>query len=595
MKKTNFLPDTAGIILAGGASSRFGSNKALAEFRGQTLIEHEAAVFDKLFQEQLLVTNTAPEYEFLHWPSVSDIFTDCGPLAGIHAGLKNIANPQAFIAACDMPLLNLRLIEFLCQLPGSWDVALPWLDNGPEPLYAVYRQSCLPAIENNLNKGQRKITRMLADLKIRKVEYQELQSIISDFTTFHNINRPADLKAISKFISLDQARRTITSRLQPDGCRTISLNDTSGRVAAANLPTKRPVPNFIQSRMDGFAVRRADISEPGKKMVSLGISAEIAAGCTNIPAIGKGEAARIMTGAHLPAGGSLVIPLEECRENNGQVLVKAGLPRKNYIKKTGSDIRAGELIAEKGTKITASHLHRLAAGGLREIPVYRRVKVAILSTGSELVEKEPCPGQTISANRILLSALLKQSGAVPLDLGLVKDRKEEIRAALSEAFASAVRMIITTGGMGPGKFDLVSRCLEMSRVNIICRGINIRPGATTLFGLKDKTAVFALPGPPPAVQTLFYELVLPALKKLQGLAKPGPQLIKAELDAEITLNKKGMLNLKGGWLTWKADHLTVRPMGRGADVNTIIHIPPNRRLVRRGELVTVLPFYGIMG
>jgi molybdopterin molybdotransferase len=594
MNKSTLLSDTAGIILAGGASSRFGSNKALAEFRGQTLIEHEVDIFNNIFQERLLVTNTAAEYKFLNWPSVSDIFIDCGPLAGIHAGLKNISSSQAFVAACDMPLLDVRLIQFLCRLSGDWDVALPWLDNGPEPLYAVYRQSALPVIARNLAKGQRKISRMLADLKIRKVEYHELQSVISDFTTFHNINRPADLKAISSFISLDKARKIISRKLKPVAEEIIPVNAALGRVAVCSLRTETPVPHFPQSRMDGFAVRRDDIPESGKKMVSLKISTEIAAGCTDIPTIAKGEAARIMTGAHLPGGGSLVIPLEECRENNGQVRIKPGITRKKYIKKIGSDIRAGNIIAEKGREITPDHLHRLAAGGLQKIPVYCQVKVAFISTGSELVESEPCPGQTISANRILLDALVQQSGAIPLDLGLVKDRTGEINSALSHAFSSSVQMVITTGGMGPGKFDLVRQCLEMNGVDIICQGINIRPGSTTLCGLKDNIVVFSLPGPPPAVQTLFYELVRPALWKLQGRKYYSPGLLKAELGAEILINKKGLFNLKGGWLERKAGSFVVQPRGRGVDVNSIIHIPANRRLVRRGEQVTVLSFSGIM-
>ena len=593
MKKPTSQPDTAGIILAGGASSRFGSNKALAEFRGQPLIEHAANIFNHLFQERLLVTNTASEYEFLNWPMVSDIFNASGPLAGIHSGLKNITCAQAFVTACDMPLLDTRLIEFLCRLPGSWDAAVPWLDNGPEPLYAVYRKSCLSAIEKNLAGGQLKISRMLTDIKVRRVKFLELQPLISNFTTFHNINRPDDLKALSKLPSLAQARKNITTRLQGMPGQILPISAGLGRVAKQHLRTDQPVPHFIPSRMDGFAVRAEDLGQP-ESLVNLKITSEIPAGCTDIPAIARGEAARIMTGGHLPVGGSLVIPLEKCREDAGYVQVKAGIPRKNYIKKIGGDIRAGQIIVKKGTKITPSHLHRLAAGGSGEISVYKKVKVAILCTGSELVESDPRPGQTISANRILLDALNRQTGTIPLDLGLIKDRQEEIHAALNKAFKASIQMIITTGGMGPGKFDLVKNGLEDVGVSVVWQGVNVRPGSTTLFGLKDNIAIFALPGSPPAVQTLFYEFVRPALWKLQGLKSPVEQLLKAELETEILINRRGVLNLKGGRLAWKSGRFTVSPVGRGGNVNSIIHIPANRRLVCRGEKVTVMPFYGIV-
>lgn len=132
------ISQVAGVILAGGKSSRFGSNKALALHQGATLIQTITRRLAGLFPETLLITNTPEDYGFLGWPMAADQYQNCGPLAGIHAALRTISQPRAFVCGCDMPLLNPELIRFLCELDGDHEVVLPWLPEGPEPLYAVY-------------------------------------------------------------------------------------------------------------------------------------------------------------------------------------------------------------------------------------------------------------------------------------------------------------------------------------------------------------------------------------------------------------------------------------------------------------------------
>jgi len=191
------IDQVAGVILAGGKSSRFGSNKALALHQGAALIEGITRRLAGLFPETLLITNTPENYAFLGWPMAGDQYHDCGPLAGIHAALRTISQPRAFICGCDMPLLNHDLIRFLCQLPGDHEVALPWLPEGPEPLYAVYSKRALPVIEDNLAKNQCKIGMVYEKLRIRKVGAEELLQILPDFTTFQNINHQHDLARLA--------------------------------------------------------------------------------------------------------------------------------------------------------------------------------------------------------------------------------------------------------------------------------------------------------------------------------------------------------------------------------------------------------------
>ena len=194
---TQQIDQVAGVILAGGKSSRFGSNKALALHQGNALIQGIAHRLAGLFPETLLITNTPENYAFLGWPMAGDQYHDCGPLAGIHAALRTISQPRAFICGCDMPLLNHDLIRFLCQLPGDHEVALPWLPEGPEPLYAVYSKRALPVIEDNLAKNQCKIGMVYEKLRIRKVGAEELLQILPDFTTFQNINHQHDLARLA--------------------------------------------------------------------------------------------------------------------------------------------------------------------------------------------------------------------------------------------------------------------------------------------------------------------------------------------------------------------------------------------------------------
>lgn len=187
------INQVAGVVLAGGKSTRFGSDKALALHKGNALIQSITRRLEGLFSETLLVTNTPENYGFLGWPMIADYYQNCGPLAGIHAALRAISQPRAFVCGCDMPLVNQELVRFLCELSGDYEVVLPWLPEGPEPLYAVYSKKVLPVIEENLAHKQCKIGMVYEKLRIRKVTAEEILQILPDLSTFQNINRQQDL------------------------------------------------------------------------------------------------------------------------------------------------------------------------------------------------------------------------------------------------------------------------------------------------------------------------------------------------------------------------------------------------------------------
>ncbi|MEN8134905.1 MAG: molybdenum cofactor guanylyltransferase [Thermodesulfobacteriota bacterium] len=185
--------DFTGVLLAGGKSSRFGSNKALTKLAGRPMIEHPAKILADLFENRLLITNSPAEYAFLGWPMIGDIYPDAGPLAGIHAALKSVASPLIFVAGCDMPFLDKTLISYLCRLVEGYDVVVPRTAQGLEPLHAVYRRSIVEVIEKNLAGGNRKIQQVFSELKIREVSEAEMLAATGDLISFRNINTIADL------------------------------------------------------------------------------------------------------------------------------------------------------------------------------------------------------------------------------------------------------------------------------------------------------------------------------------------------------------------------------------------------------------------
>ena len=185
--------DFTGVILAGGQSSRFGSNKALTEFQGRRLVEHPAQILEEIFTKRLLVTNSPADYKFLGWPMTPDIFPGKGPLAGIHAALNTVSTPYIFVVGCDMPFPSSTLISFLCKAAPGVDGVIPLTDRGPEPLHSVYAKTALPVLEKNLHSDNLKIREVLNLMNTRIIERDEVKLIIGLEKPFRNINTLSDL------------------------------------------------------------------------------------------------------------------------------------------------------------------------------------------------------------------------------------------------------------------------------------------------------------------------------------------------------------------------------------------------------------------
>lgn len=390
-------------------------------------------------------------------------------------------------------------------------------------------------------------------------------------------------------LSLAEARKKIIARLTPLAPETVPLEQGIGRVPACSLKSTRPKPFFDQSTRDGYAVAEYPALKNGENTFTL--ITEIAAGSTSSVSLTAGQAARIMTGARIPFGSGRVIPFEICREERNKVHIPSRVLRSPYtfIRRRGQDLKTGRVIACSGKKLMPDHLLMLAENGWMKIPVHQKPRVAILCTGSELVTpgQRLRQGQKISGNGVLLQGLIQEAGGECIQVATVSDSLKAITAKLNHLLSRKPDMIITTGGMGPGKFDLLEQVFSRLQGELLYNSLKVRPGRSTMFGLLEGTAFFGLPGPPPAVRLLFHELVAMALFRLQGIRRPIPPLHRARLLEPVTGGKSGHLNLKSGVAIFKNTSLCVRLAGRRDGVNAVLHLRGKKHSLADGETVKI--------
>jgi molybdopterin molybdotransferase len=282
----------------------------------------------------------------------------------------------------------------------------------------------------------------------------------------------------------------------------------------------------------------------------------------------------------IPSGCVRVIPFEVCREKGGSVLVPTAEFSRHgcCIRWQGRDIREGQLLVAAGTRLQPDYLLLLAENGAQDITVYKQPGAAVICSGSELVRSEGAlqPGRKISGNEILLSSLLETRGCHCVRTAAVQDDTESAVRLIEHILGrDTPDIVVTTGGMGPGKFDLMEQIIARLGGKPVYNRLAVRPGKSTLFALLGTTPLFALPGPPPAVRLLFHELVLPGLQRLQGLPEEKAascRLTDAVLAAPVRVRRNTPLSLKGAVAELRKGRLQVRPAEQGEPVNAILHL-----------------------
>ncbi|MGV6852510.1 MAG: molybdopterin molybdotransferase MoeA [bacterium] len=303
---------------------------------------------------------------------------------------------------------------------------------------------------------------------------------------------------------LEQARPVVETD-------TLSLLEAQSRVISADIRSAIQVPGYDNSAMDGYAFRIEDLNYNNK----LPVSARIPAGVSPEP-LKPGTAARIFTGAPVPAGADTVVMQENTRREKNQVVINNAPEKGANIRPAGNDVSIGDTIATQGQIITPALSGLLAGCGFGTIDVFRQLKVAIFSTGDEIVEPGEVikPGQIYNSNRYTLSALLNQLGCEIIDLGRVEDNLEATKQAMKKASQQA-DLVMTTGGVSVGEEDHVRNALE-SEGHVDAWKVKLKPGKPLLLGHLGTTPFLGLPGNPVAVWVTFMMFAAPFIRRLQG-------------------------------------------------------------------------------
>ena len=324
-------------------------------------------------------------------------------------------------------------------------------------------------------------------------------------------------------ISADEALQLVLENVMPLGIERAPILGALGRVLAEEIRSPRDIPGFDNSAMDGYAVRAADVAHASASSpVRLGVLGTVAAGAMPAARVEAGTAMRTMTGAPVAAGADAIVPVEQTRAGSGDTVeILSAAQARAFIRPRGEDLREGELAMEGGKRLGAADLGMLASLNRAMVDVYRCPRVAIVATGDELVDVDQAPAgaQVVNSSAYALAGAVREAGGEPVILKVARDRPEEIRARLTEAFAFDA--VLSTGGVSVGQFDHVKGALDELGVRQLFHGVAQRPGRPLKFGLAGGRPIFGLPGNPVSTMVCFYLYGRPALLKMGGRSDLG--------------------------------------------------------------------------
>jgi molybdopterin molybdotransferase len=342
-------------------------------------------------------------------------------------------------------------------------------------------------------------------------------------------------------ISEHEARQYVLERCHVLDVVEVPLADAVGRVLAEPVAAAEDVPPFVNTAVDGYAVRAADIAAAPARLKVVG---EVAAGWSTDRMLGAGEAIRIMTGAPMPPGSDTAVMVEDTeRVGDDEVLIHKSVPLGAAVRAAGDDIAAGIELFATGTEVRPAVAGVLASVNARRVRVHRTPRVAVLSTGDELVDDGSAlrPGQIRESNKTMLLPLVAATGCEAVDLGVVRDDEVALEEVLRQA-AATCDAIVTSGGVSMGEYDVVKAVL--SRIaDMRWMQISIQPAKPFAFGLlasgERHVPVFGLPGNPVSSLVSFELFARPALRKMMGHAQLDRPIVNAVADAGLPRRANG--------------------------------------------------------
>jgi molybdopterin molybdotransferase len=331
-------------------------------------------------------------------------------------------------------------------------------------------------------------------------------------------------KGFHKRTPVDRALEILLGRIRPLVPEKVPLEGAGGRVLSGDITAGMDSPPFNRSAMDGYAVRGRDtFGASPTNPIYFRILGEVRMGTLPDMRVGEFEAVRIMTGGPMPEGADAVVIFEHTNEIQGGIeVLKAVTPGKNVGLK-GEDVRKGDRLFKKGRQLRPQDVGVLASMGIREVEVYRRPRVAVISTGDELLEpgEEPVPGRIYNSNTYSIVSMVRLYGGVPDAAPLVRDDYGAMRSAIQSALEGDADMVILTGATSVGKRDVIPKIVG-DLGEVLVHGVAMRPGEPTGFGIASGKPVFMLPGYPVAAMVGFMTFAGPAIQTMQGLEPENP-------------------------------------------------------------------------
>jgi molybdopterin molybdotransferase len=398
-----------------------------------------------------------------------------------------------------------------------------------------------------------------------------------------------------KILTFSEARRCVeehAAKLAPSLVEQVELLEALGRYVAEDIAADRDLPPFDRATRDGYAVRGEDVASVPLELKLLG---QVKAGeLWRGAAIGAGECVEIMTGAPMPAGADAVVMVEYTAEQNGRVRLERSVTKGENVVPTGSEARRGQVLLKRGTRMGAAQVGVAATVGKSKVAVYRRPRVAILSTGDEVVELDVSPEvqQIRNSNSYSLAAQVTQAGGKPVQLPIAPDDKVRLQSLIREGLESD--LLLLSGGVSMGKYDLVEQVLEEFGAEFYFTGAMIQPGRPVVFGRMKtgrQTYFFGLPGNPVSTMVTFELFASCMVAALAGGKRP-LKFAAAKLTSPVK-TKPGLTRFLPAILSGEAEVAIVPWQGSGdmaatARANCYLIVPPEKPEMAAGDVVSVL-------
>ncbi len=346
---------------------------------------------------------------------------------------------------------------------------------------------------------------------------------------------PSNMRPFKETISLDEARAIIDRAIVPIArVERVSLEHASGRVLAETITSSADVPPFARAAMDGYAVRAEDTAGASRATPrTLRCIEKVFTGQLAVQAVGPGQCIEIATGAPMPPGADAVVMVEETASDEDAVRIFAQATRSQNIGRQGADIQKGQAVLDPGTSLNASRVGALAALGLTDVSVFAKPRVAILSTGNEIVEPgQPlAPGQIYDINRFTISAVVAEHGGVPVPYRIASDTIEDLSRSVDACLEQDI--LVFSGGSSVGERDLILDVVT-AKGEMLFHGIAVKPGKPTAFGRINGKLVFGMPGYPSSCLSNAYILLVPALRRMARLPDQIIRSIALPLASRVT-------------------------------------------------------------